>query len=255
MPAHDRSPNGAPCWIELFTSDPDAAKAFYGALFGWDAEAPNADFGGYSNFTSGGVRVAGLMRNDGGQGAPDFWTTYLAVPDAVATVEAAVAAGGQVHVPPMPVGDLGAMAAITDASGAFIGFWQSGTHRGYGRVAEVGAPCWHELHTRDYAAAVGFYRTVLGWDTKEIGDTDEFRYTQALSGGEPFAGVVDASAWQPDGVPSVWLVYLGVADADATCAQAQELGGKVVEAPVDTPYGRMATLTDPTGTLFKIVQV
>jgi uncharacterized protein len=56
-------------------------------------------------------------------------------------------------------------------------------------------------------------------------------------------------------VPSVWLVYLGVADADATCAQAQELGGKVVEAPVDTPYGRMATLTDPTGTLFKIVQV
>ena len=59
---------------------------------------PNAELGGYSNFTSGGVRVAGLMRNDGGQGAPDFWTTYLAVPDAAATVEAATAAGGQVHV-------------------------------------------------------------------------------------------------------------------------------------------------------------
>src|SRR5262249_40903009 len=133
MPAHDRSPNGAPCWVELFSTDPDGAKAFYGALFGWDAEAPNADFGGYTNFTSHGGRTAGLMRNDGGQGAPAFWTPYLSAPDAAGTVETAVAAGGQVHVAAMPVGDLGAMAAVTDPSGAFIGFWQPGTHRGYGR--------------------------------------------------------------------------------------------------------------------------
>ena len=250
MPAHDRSPNGAPCWVELFTSDPEAAKAFYGALLGWDAEAPNPEFGGYANFTSGGVRVAGLMRNDGSQGAPDFWTTYLAVPDVAATVEAAVAAGGQVHVPVMPVADLGVMAAVTDPSGAFIGFWQPGTHAGYGRVAEVGAPCRHELHTRDYAAALGFYRGVLGWETKEIGGSDD-RYTQAMAEGEPFAGVLDARL--AEGVPSHWTVYFGVADADAACAEAQELGGNVVEAPMDTPYGRIATLTDPTGTLFRVV--
>ena len=107
MPAHDRSPIGAPCWVELFTSDPDSAKAFYGGLLGWDAEEPNPELGGYANFTSGGVRVAGLMRNDGSQGAPDFWTTYLAVPDAAAAVEASTAAGAQLHVPVMPVADLG----------------------------------------------------------------------------------------------------------------------------------------------------
>lgn len=253
MPAHDRSPNGAPCWVELFSSDPEAAKAFYGSVFGWAAEASNPEFGGYTNFTSGGVRVAGLMRNDGAQGAPDFWTTYLAVSDAAATVEAATAAGGQVHVPVMAVADLGVMAAVTDPSGAFIGFWQPGAHRGYGRVAEVGAPCWHELHTRGYAATLGFYRSVLGWETKEIGDTDEFRYTQAMADGEPFAGVLDANAWLPGGVPSHWIVYFGVADADATCAAVPDLGGAVVEAPTDTPYGRIATLTDPTGTLFRIV--
>jgi predicted enzyme related to lactoylglutathione lyase len=153
----------------------------------------------------------------------------------------------------MPVADLGVMAAVTDPSGAFIGFWQPGTHKGFGRVAEVGAPCWHELHTRDYAAALGFYRTVLGWETKEIGDTDEFRYTQAMSDGEPFAGVMDARAWLPEGVPSHWTVYFGVADADAACAAVPELGGAVVEAPTDTPYGRIATVTDPTGTLLRIV--
>jgi len=170
MPAHDRSPNGAPCWVELFTSDPDSAKAFYGGLLGWDAEEPDPELGGYANFTSGGVRVAGLMRNDGRQGAPDVWTTYLAVPDAAAAVEASTAAGAQLHVPVMPVADLGVMAAVTDPSGAFVGYWQPGTHEGYGRVAEVGAPCWHELHTRDYAAALGFYRTVHGWETKELSE-------------------------------------------------------------------------------------
>ena len=253
MPAHDSSPNGAPCWVELFTSNPDKARAFYGALFGWDAEEPNPEFGGYTNFTAQGVRIAGLMRNYGAQGAPDFWTTYLAVPDAAAAVEAATAAGGQTHIPAMPVGDFGTMAAVTDPGGAFIGFWQPGTHRGYGRVAEVGAPCWHELHTRGYAAALGFYRTVFGWETKEIGDTDEFRYTQAMADGEPFAGVMDGSGWLPEGVPSHWTIYFGVADADAASVKAQELGGTVVKAPTDTPHGRIATLTDPTGTPFRIV--
>jgi len=126
------------------------------------------------------------------------------------------------------------------------------THKGYGRVAE-GAPCRHELHTRDYAAALSFYRGVLGWETKEIGDTDEFRYTQAMSDGEPFAGVMEAGAWLPEGVPSRWTVYFGVADADAVCADVPQLGGAVVEAPMDTPYGRIATVTDPTGTLLRIV--
>ena len=35
MPVHDLSPVGAPCWIDLFTSDTDGARAFYAELFGW----------------------------------------------------------------------------------------------------------------------------------------------------------------------------------------------------------------------------
>ena len=54
-------------------------------------------------------------------------------------------------------------------------------------------------------------------------------------------------------MPSHWTVYFGVADADAACTTAQELGGTVLEQPTDTPYGRIATLTDPTGTLLRVV--
>ena len=30
-------PNGAPCWIDLMSSDTDKSRAFYGELLGWTA--------------------------------------------------------------------------------------------------------------------------------------------------------------------------------------------------------------------------
>ena len=47
-------------------------------------------------------------------GMPDVWSIYLATDDAAKTAEVATANGGQVVVEPMPVGDLGTMAFITD---------------------------------------------------------------------------------------------------------------------------------------------
>ncbi len=61
MPTRDRAPIGAPCWVDLMTSDTESSRTFYGQLFGWTAEDPNPEFGGYFNFTKDGVRVAGCM--------------------------------------------------------------------------------------------------------------------------------------------------------------------------------------------------
>lgn len=255
MPARESFPSGAPCWIDLFSSDPDRSEQFYGELFGWTAEHSGPEFGGYVNFLRDGARMAGMMRNDGSSGAPDMWSTYLCTPDAKSTTEAAVAAGGQVHVEPMQVADLGSMGLLADTGGAAIGVWQPGTFTGYQRVAEVGAPAWHELHTRDYAAVLDFYRTVFGWETRVIGDTDEFRYTQLVVDGQEYAGVMDASAFLPEGVPSSWQVYIGVEDTDAAVAKAVELGGSVLQPAEDTPYGRLAAMTDPTGATVRIVDV
>src|SRR5580698_311883 len=55
------APKGAPCWIELGTTDADAVRPFYSELFGWTAEEPSAEFGGYFMFTKGGVPIAGCM--------------------------------------------------------------------------------------------------------------------------------------------------------------------------------------------------
>src|SRR5437764_1315716 len=123
MPTRDNAPIGAPCWIDLMTSDAARSRSFYSQLFGWDAEEPNPEFGGYFNFTKHGVRLAGCMSAQPNSG-PDAWSIYLASDDARKTADAAAANGGQVLVPPMDVADLGTMAVVTDNGGAVIGVWQ-----------------------------------------------------------------------------------------------------------------------------------
>jgi hypothetical protein len=253
VPRIDRIEPGAPCWIDLYTSDIDKARAFYGDLFGWTSEDAGEEYGHYVNFSKDGIRVAGAMANPGDAGQPDAWSIYLAVDDAQKTTDAATAHGGGVIVPPMPVGNLGTMAVFTDVGGAAIGIWQPGEHKGFGVIAEPGAPGWFELHTRDYDKTVRFYEDVFGWDAHTVGDSPEFRYTTLGEGENGKAGIMDASGFLPEGVPAHWSVYIAVADTDAALARIGELGGATVTPAEDTPYGRLATATDPTGAPFKLL--
>jgi hypothetical protein len=244
---------GAPCWIDLYSSDTEKAKEFYGQLFGWKAEAPEEGFGGYFVFSKDGKVVAGCMANDGEQGHPDSWTTYLTTDDAQRTADEAAAKGGQVHLAPMDIADNGKMAMVGDPGQAAIGIWQPGTQQGFEIRNEVGAAAWFELHTRAYDASVDFYRDVFGWDTHAMSDTPEFRYTTLGQGEGQLAGIMDASAYLPEGTPAFWTIYFEVPDTDAALQKIVELGGSVIEPAADTPYGRLATAADPTGTRFKLM--
>jgi uncharacterized protein len=253
MPARDTAPVGAPCWVDLLTSDPERSRDFYGQVFGWTSTEPQEQFGGYFNFSSGGVLVAGGMPKQPGMEGPETWSVYLATDDAQKTLDAATAHGGQVILPAMQVADLGTMGMVTDAGGAAIGVWQPGLHKGFGVVAQAGAPAWFEVYTRDYAATIAFYRDVFGWDTHTVSDTPEFRYTIAQYGSDQLAGIMDATGFLPEGAPAHWAVYFGTEDADATLATITSLGGSVIRPAEDTPYGRLAEAADPTGVHFKIV--
>jgi len=250
MPQRDEAPLGAPCWVDLFSADPEGAQAFYGELFGWTAETAGEEFGGYVNFSRDGRRVAGCTKNDG---QSDVWSVYLATDDATATTEAAAAHGGGVVVPPMEVMDLGSMAVLTDVGQAAIGIWQPGTHKGFGTLAEPGTPAWFELHTRSYEDSVKFYTDVFKWDTSVMSDTPEFRYTTLGEGENSLAGIMDAGFYLPEEVPNHWAVYFSVTDTDASVAQLTGLGGSVLQPAKDTPYGRVAQVADPTGAMFRVV--
>lgn len=252
MPARETTVAGAPCWIDLTTGATERSRDFYGELFGWEAEEPNERFGGYFNFTKNGVRIAGGMAKQQPE-QPDVWSVYLATDNAKQTGDAAVAHGGQTMVSAMDVDTLGTMAVVSDPGGAVIGMWQPGEHKGFGLVGEPGTPGWFELHTRDYARSVEFYREVFGWTTEVMSDTPEFRYTVLTHGGEQLAGIMDAAGFLPDGVPAHWSVYFAVEDTDAALTDIERLGGAIVMPAEDTPYGRLAVAADVTGAPFKLV--
>jgi predicted enzyme related to lactoylglutathione lyase len=253
MPTRETAPLGAPCWIELSSSDTERARDFYAALFGWTCEVASADYGSYVNCSLNGARVAGMMQNASDSGLPDGWTTYFSSADAQATADAADESGGQSAVAPMAVGSMGTMAMLEDPGGAQVGVWQAADHGGYQVHGENGAPVWHELHTRHFRASVLFYETVFGWRTSVLSDTDEFRFTTANFDGVEFAGIFDATNTMGEETPANWRVYFGVDDVDRAVALAETLGAAVVTAAEDSPYGRLATLSDPTGAQFTVM--
>ena len=186
--------------------------------------------------------------------ANDTWKIYLSTDDIAGVAAALEVNGAEVVAPPMTVADLGQNMVFVDPTGAHLGAWQPDMFPGFAAVDEHGAPGWFELFTRDFTGALEFYRSVFGWKTELEGDTDEFRYATLRDGdsGDQRAGVMDASAFLPKGVPAHWSVYWQVDDVDATTDRIQVLGGAVVDGPTDTPYGRMATATDPSGAMFKL---
>jgi predicted enzyme related to lactoylglutathione lyase len=249
VPVRTTAPVGAPIWIDLASSNVERSQDFYSAVFGWTFESAGLEYGGYVTASLNGRPVAGVKYNDPQWQVPDGWTTYFHTTDIKATLDKAIAAGGQActeSVEPMRIGDRGLMDMLTDPTGAFFGLWQPIEHKGFELVNENGAPAYHQLTTRDYGKALDFYREVFGWEVQTVSDTDEFRYSTANFDGEALLGVMSYDVG-PD-----WCFFLGADDVDKTVQLVLDNGGSVVRAAEDTPYGRLAAVTDSTGAGFNL---
>jgi len=255
MPRIESFTDGMPSWPELFTTDKKKAMEFYGPLFGWTEREGGEDLGFYSTLFKGDDIVAGMNQKGAeAQAIPDMWTVYFQSSDATATAALAQDAGGQIYMAPMPVADLGSMCLIADPTGAAVGLWQPGTHKGYAIWGEPGAPMWFELMTHDLDAAKPFYATIFG---NPVVDQEmapgEPGYATIRVNNEAVAGLMGAGSWLPADVPAHWRVYFGVEDCRAAVKQVQQLGGAVLTDPTDSPFGTVATVADPFGATFVIL--
>ncbi len=116
---------GAFGWNELNTRDPEAAKSFYGEVFGWEFVeheiARDAGGGTYVEFLVDGNSAGGIldMRGRVPDQVPPHWLVYFAVDDADAALDQIKAGGGNVMMGPVDI-PAGRFGVGTDPNGAAL---------------------------------------------------------------------------------------------------------------------------------------
>ncbi|WP_248782331.1 VOC family protein [Saccharothrix syringae] len=242
---------GTPAWVDMMTTDREATMAFYGGLFGWDFEIGGPETGHYTNALVRGRPVAGFGEMPPDAMFPVVWTTYLATDDLDESLSALRSEGGKVLVPTFDTGGPGRGAIAVDPTGAAFGLWEAGTHIGAYAVNEPGAVVWNELATRDPFGAAEFYQRVFGVEPDPLPDLP---YTRFRVGGRVVAGVLGMADEIPVEIPAHWMTCFAVPDAEAAARRASELGGVAVGEVAESRLGRFATIGDPMGATFRVIQ-
>jgi predicted enzyme related to lactoylglutathione lyase len=252
MPERSSYAQGTPSWVDLPTTDQNAAKAFYAGLFGWTYDdQPMGEGAVYSMAKLRGHDVAAISPQPqelAAAGAPPMWNTYITVDSADGAAAKIGAAGGKVAMEPFDVMDAGRMVFAMDPGGAPVAFWQANQHIGASLVNEPGTVTWNELITTDPSSAK-FYEQVAGMTTSTM-DMGQGEYTLFNVGDQMVGGTTPP---QMTGIPNHWHVYFAVDDADASAAKVTELGGSVMVPPFDSPVGKIAVVQDPQGAVFSIM--
>jgi len=105
---------------------------------------------------------------------------------------------------------------------------------------------WFEIGAPDVGAAKAFYGQLFGWSFAPDG---AYTLITAPGAAGPSGGIFNTGG----NVPPYAVFVVQVADVAATAAQTEELGGKIVVAPMKLEGGMVvAYLTDPNGSMFAL---
>lgn len=254
MPHVDRHAPGSFNWLELATTNQAAAKQFYSALLGWQAQdVPMGPNGAYTIFLLDGRPAAACFTIGANeQQVPPYWGLYIATEDVDQTAARATELGATLIHAAMDVSTFGRMAVIKDPTGAIFSVWQAKTHPGIGITGENGTLCWADLNTPDRERAKTFYEQLFVWELEPGKDKSVDDYLHIVNAGQMIGGIPTSSQQTP-GAPPHWLVYFQIADCDASTAKAQELGARVYMPPTSINENlRLSVLADPQGAVFAL---
>lgn len=248
--------HGSHVWYELSTTDLSSATAFYSKVMGWEVRDSGMPDMAYQLFYAQGGQVAGAMNQPAevkAMGVPPMWMGYVGVESVDASAEKASSLGGTIHQPPTDIPGIGRFAVLADPHGAAFALFSSDS--GSPSFPDPMAPGlfgWNELYAGDLDAAFAFYSSLFGWTKGEAMDMGEMGIYQIF---EHDGTMIGGMMKKPDTVPvPSWLYYVNVASVSKTMKTLEELGGKVLNGPMEVPGGaHIVQALDPQGAAFAIV--
>lgn len=245
-------------WYELMTRDPDAAKAFYDEVVGWNIrDAKPGDDMGYREIAAGDTFVGGvfpLTEEMCEHGARPVWLGYIAVDNVDATVAQLEQLGGSVLMPVKDIPGVGRFAMVADPQGipfyVMRGAVESHTSDAFKPMA-TGHCIWNELATADQDGALGFYGELFGWTSTEsmsMGPMGEYKFID--HNGVRLGAITPHIS---EGGSPIWTYYFRVADIDVAKQKAEARGGKIHHGPQEVPGGDHIIIgVDPEGAMFAL---
>ena len=119
---------------------------------------------------------------------------------------------------------------------------------------QVGKIGWIDMTVDDADGLRDFYTSVVGWETEAVsmGDYSDYSMISPASG-EAVSGICHARGSNAE-LPGGWLVYITVADVDASAAACRANGGVVLVGPKDLAGGRFCVIRDPAGATAALYQ-
>lgn len=250
-------------WYELMSPDPEASKAFYDAVVGWDIGPAVQEFNGYRMINRGDGKAAGgvlpLTDEMKQHGARPTWLGYIHVADMDQSVASIEQSGGKTYIAPFDIPNVGRVAMVADPSGAPFYIMKpippANDPNAQSDVFSVDQPQhirWNELSSDDQDGAIDFYSRHFGWvqdGAFAMGEMGDYKFIFAN-------GVrIGAVMRKPPQLPvSMWTYYIGVDDIDRAIEAVKNGGGQIFHGPNEIPGGEY-TLNgmDPQGAAFALV--
>ena len=244
-------------WYDLMTSDPKAAQDFYGRLIGWGTQEFEGGDQPYTMWTNKEKPLGGVLElpeEVRAAGAPPHWMAYVSVDDVEQAVSKVKKAGGSVLHGATDVPGAGSFAVLADPQGAAFAIYKPANQESQESADEskIGRFSWNELATSDYKGAFSFYSELFGWEPQEAMDMGPGGIYQIYGqGGAPLGGMFNKPDEMPG--PPMWLYYVLVDDVNESVKKVTELGGQVLNGPMEVPGGDLiAQCVDPQGALFAL---
>jgi predicted enzyme related to lactoylglutathione lyase len=223
------------CRYQLRTTDHEAARRFYTALF---------DDGFWSN----GVESAQLPAQAAARGAPPHWLGYIAVDDVGRTTDAFVRAGAERLGPPPSANAQSVI--LRDPFGAIVAL-----------TSPASAPparivSWHLLSTKDEEQAMALYSGLFEWARAGAHDLGPRQGKHVMFAWDRLAtpaGSTSNLANLPHVHPQ-WLYFFRTGNIDESVQRVGALGGTALPPAAAVNGDLVAACEDPQGAAFGLYQ-